>query len=149
MPAESDLIFVVSYPCPHCKSSLESPADQPGTWIRCPKCGRASRAPEALFRRPPDPVAPGEDVLRIQPAPEPKPMTPVAFAPVRRNSREPGVEMVRNEPAPAWRVACGAVLFLAVVGLLFSFVEKNEVGIIACGVVGLIALIALLRGGSS
>ena len=150
MPAEPELTFIVSFPCPHCKAPLESPADQPGVWIRCPKCGRAGRAPDALVRKPPAPLALGEDIHRIEPAPEPKPMTPVAVAPlVRDDSRMvPLASFERREPAPLWKVACGAGLFVSVMALLFSFIEKSEVGIIGSGVGAVIMFVVLIRGGS-
>jgi len=150
MPAESELTFIVSFPCPSCKASLESPSDQPGAWIRCPKCGRAGRAPDALVRKPPPPLAPGELFHRIEAAPEPKPMTPVAVAPVVRNDPRFGpLDMYEpHEPAPLWKVACGAGLFVSVMSLLFAFLEKSEVGIIGSGVVALIMFVALVRGGA-
>lgn len=150
MTPEPELIFLVSFPCSHCKATLEGKADQPGAWIRCPSCGRASRAPDALVKRPPPPIAPGEDIYRIEKAPEPKPMTPVAMAPVARKATEsvPFVPGGADEPAPAWRVACGTALFLSVMGLLFSFLEKSEVGIITSAVAAVITLGILILGGS-
>ena len=145
MPPEKELTFLASFPCPHCKAALESPSDRPGVWVRCPKCKRASRAPEALVRRQPPPIQPGEDVLRIEPAPEPKPMTPVAVATLPE--RVQALPQVTYEPTSVWRVVCGAVMLLAVIGLLFSFLEKSEIGIIGCGIVTALSLVILIRGG--
>src|SRR4051794_40612792 len=124
MSAESELVFLVAFPCTHCKTELSTPADQPGAWVRCPKCGRASRAPDSVVKRKPIPIIkPGDDVFRIEPAPDPKPMTPVAMAPIPAPPPLLGTVDRTYEPASFWRLACGAGLVLSVSGALFAHVE--------------------------
>ena len=146
MSAEPDLLFLVAFDCLHCKAELSTPADRPGAWVRCPSCGRASRAPSGVPRTKPVPLKPDEDVFRIGPAPDPKPMTPVAFASVSvPHSPLLSVPGGQDEPANLWRVACGGGLFLTVTGLLFALVEASELGILVFSIAAVFLLIVLIR----
>jgi hypothetical protein len=44
-PVASEITFLVSYQCPRCHAALEAGAADPASWLRCPKCGRASLPP--------------------------------------------------------------------------------------------------------
>ena len=145
MSTEPELVFLLAFPCTHCKAELSSAADQPGAWVRCPKCGRASRAPDSIVKRRPVPNKAGEDVLRIDPAPDPKPMTPVAAAALPAPRSLLSFDRVSHEPANPWRVACGAGLVLAVTGTIFAHIESSELGIVGFSMGSMIMLIILLR----
>ena len=146
MSAEPDLVFLLAFDCLHCKTEISTHVDQPGAWVRCPNCGRASRAPAGVVRSRPVPFKRDEEVLRIDPSPDPKPMTPVAFAPVFvKSSPSSSIPGSEDEPASPWRVACGAGLFLAVTGLLFALVESSELGIVGFSITAVVLLITLIR----
>ena len=145
MSTEPELVFLMAFPCTHCKAELSIAANQPGTWVRCPKCGRASRAPDSVVKRSPVPIKAGEDVFRIDPAPDPKPMTPVAVASLPAQRSLLGLDRVSHEPANPWRVACGAALVLAVTGAIFAHIETSELGIVGFSMGSVIMLIILIR----
>ena len=145
MNAEPELVFLMTFPCIHCKAELSSAPDQPGAWVRCPTCGRASRAPDSVVKRSFVPNKPGPDVFRIDPAPDPKPMTPVAMAALSARRSFLGLDQVSQEPANPWRVACGAGLVLAVTGAIFSHIESSELGIVGFSMGSVILLIILIK----
>ena len=62
---QPEITFIVAYRCPRCHAALEARTSESQTWLRCPKCGRASQPPEhtvtPVSQRPPL----GDDVLII------------------------------------------------------------------------------------
>ena len=135
----SDIIFVVAYRCPRCQAALEGRADRAHSWLRCPKCGRASLPPEHAVRPVPVPerLAPGEDVLVIGPSPEPRPMTPVAVAPWPERPRPAA------RPRNGWRMVYATVLFVSMTMLLFSYLDRNTLGSSVFSALALLALVLL------
>ncbi|MFO0951041.1 MAG: hypothetical protein U0835_07805 [Isosphaeraceae bacterium] len=119
--SSDDVQFIVSYACPQCQAPLETRGARAGAWLRCPKCGRPSQVPAQVVQvKPPDPPAPGEEVLVIGPAPEPRPMTPVAVF-------EPGPETLGSTVSPV-RVFYSAALFVSVMFLFFCLLEGSALG---------------------
>ena len=139
MSGGSGITFIVSYQCPHCGAALEGRTARADAWLRCPGCGRASQPPDHAVTpedRAPR-LAPGEDVLVIGPEPEPRRMTPVGVVgPAPRRSAEPGSPV---------RVAYAAGLFVAVVLLVFSFLDRSLTGTAAFSVAAAVFLVLLAR----
>lgn len=136
------ITFVVSYRCPHCGAALEGRTARADAWLRCPGCSRASQPPDHAVTpeatRPPA-AAPAEDLLVIGPEPEPAPMTPVAFA-------LPAPIPVRPaEAASPARVALAAALFVAVVFLVFSFLDQSLTGTAVFSIAAFVFLVLLAR----
>jgi hypothetical protein len=139
----SDISYIVSYRCPHCQAPLEGRAHRAGTWLRCPRCSRASLPPSsALSVAPPAPIEPGEDVLVIGPAPEPSPMTPVAVATGRNANPTPALP--GNPPASPLRVIYSASLFVSVTMLLFSYLDRSVLGSSVFSALAILFLVLLL-----
>jgi hypothetical protein len=53
---DSDLVFLVDYPCPRCQADLVARVGGVPEWLRCPSCGQASLPPEH------QPIAPAPSV---------------------------------------------------------------------------------------
>jgi hypothetical protein len=70
----SEIVFIDTYSCPHCRAELETGFDDWQGWQRCPTCGLPSLPPEPagsrLVRRTGGVVKVGDDVLVISAAPE-------------------------------------------------------------------------------
>ena len=139
----SDISYIVSYRCPHCQAPLEGRAHRAGTWLRCPRCSRASLPPSsALSVVPPVPIEPGEEVLVIGPAPEPSPMTPVSVATGR--AANPTQALPGNPPASPLRVVYSASLFVSVTMLLFSYLDRSVLGSSVFSALAILFLVLLL-----
>src|SRR5262249_30142409 len=97
------------------------------SWLRCPKCGRASRPPAdaVVARRPPPAIEPWEDVLVIRPDVELPAMTPVSVARPPGAATAPGPAAVRGN---VLRVVYATALFISVTLLLFAYLEGSVVG---------------------
>src|SRR3954468_22641240 len=78
-----DITFIVAYRCPRCHAALEARTSESQTWLRCPKCGRASLPPEHMREPRRSTDAPGDDVLVIGPLPDDSGITTAGtFGPV-------------------------------------------------------------------
>jgi hypothetical protein len=70
----SEIVFIDTYLCPHCRAELETRVNNWDGWLRCPGCGLPSLPPEANVRRRPRRGASGprlpDDVLLISDSPE-------------------------------------------------------------------------------
>ena len=152
----AELIDLVSYRCPKCQAVLQG---RPDTWLRCPKCGRASQpttpAPVPPQRPPevPTPLAHG-----ITPAPLPEPVNPA------RPAAAPGAEpaspatyvlaaaLARGEVAPPgrdWRILYASGLFVAVTMLVFSTLEGSVTGTSFFGALAFLCVVLLATPGRS
>jgi len=140
---DREISFIASYPCPHCRATLEERPGGAGSWRRCPKCGRASRPPvhAVTARRAPAPATPQDRIdLVIGPEIELPAMTPVAVAAPPGPGRDPGPSPTSirapaqpfdhlTAPAPSTlRVVYASALFVSVTMLLFSFLDRSVLG---------------------
>ena len=130
----TEIRYVVSYACPHCRATLEGRSEHAGSWLRCPGCGRASRPPaEALVvadRTPPPPLAEGEDALVIDAPPPLRAMTPVAVnRGDDRDDETPGGVAEGTPTVNPWRVVLTTALFVSISMLLFAFLDRSPYGV--------------------
>jgi hypothetical protein len=148
MSAEpKDVVHQVAFQCPRCKATLQIQAQPAGSWVRCPKCGKASSAPDTVVRRAPDPIKPKDDALIVGPVPKFAPMPPVEAA-IDSALSEPesgGDEEARSDPANPFRVAAGAGFCVAVILGIFSMLENYDAGLVVFGVMGVLCIIPLIR----
>jgi hypothetical protein len=161
----SDITFIVSYRCPRCGVALEARTGRSTSWLKCPKCKRASQPPEHVSRpviR--DVFTPSDDVLVITDNPyatataaprvESRPyvsrpdITPPAMArpaaPIAPVSPNPVDPYAGNEPVSLRRVVLTTLLFISVMMLLFSYLSQNPLGISIASASSLICLILLV-----
>lgn len=123
---QPEITFIVTYRCPRCDAALEARTRESHTWLRCPRCGRASLPPEHM-RTPPPPVALDDDVLVIGSAPD-------DVAAPRAGRRHPGGTR---------RISLAAGILISLTMLMISFVDGNTVNVGIFGVVTLV-LFAIL-----
>ena len=126
---EREISYIASYPCPHCQAPLEGRAGRADSWLKCPRCGRASRPPRSAVttRRMPD--APGPVELVLGPDPELPSMTPVAVAAPGAASASGVGSGAAPESAPnVLRVVYASALFVSVTMLLFSYLDRSVLG---------------------
>jgi hypothetical protein len=148
MSAEpKDVVYQVAFQCPRCKATLQIQAQPASSWVRCPKCGRASLAPDPVVRRAPEPIRPEDNALVLGPVPEFKPMTPVAVAGAfeQRGAKIADEREVLPPPANPLRVAAGAGFCVATILCIFSALESYDVGLIIFSILGVLCIIPLLR----
>ena len=145
MGAKPEVVFVVPYPCPHCRATLEGRTAARGAWLRCPRCGKASRPPDSVAA-PPELRKRPDDVFVIDEAtaaaPPPPPMTPAAAA---------AAELPRHEPPGArpGRVIASAGLFVSVCLTVYAFLDRSTTltaGFALAAVAFLVATLALPAG---
>lgn len=143
MAGSADLLFIVSYRCPHCHAALEARTrdGRASSWLRCPRCGRGGLPPDEAVERLPFPRAPGEEVMVIPDYPEPRPLTPVAVS-VPGDLDDPGGHYAQPPPSVR-RVVVGSALFVAVIMLVFSFLDESRIGTSFFGAVALALLLVL------
>jgi hypothetical protein len=139
----AELLFIVSYRCPHCQAALEARTrdGRDSSWLRCPKCGRAGLPPDEAVERRHFAPAPGEDLLVIPDYPEPQPLTPVAVSEIDELDYSGGPYAQR--PPSIRRVVVGTALFIALTMLVFSFLDESRIGTSFFGAVALALLIVL------
>lgn len=140
MSAETkDVVDQVAFRCPRCKATLQIQAQPVGSWVRCPKCGKASLAPDPVVRRAPEPIKPEDDRLILAPAPRTHEAVAIGSGPSDVDDDE--------SPAPAnpYRVAAGAGFCVAVILGIFSALEHSDIGMIAFAALGVACLFPLLR----
>ncbi len=135
----------VAFFCPRCKATLQIHAQTAGAWVRCPKCGKASPAPDPTLRRATERTKPVEGATILGPEPE---FSPTVAVPADFEPRH--AEIVQEDeplPAPAnpMRVAAGAGFCVTAILGIFAALEHYDVGIIAFGAMGVVCLISLLR----
>ena len=124
MAEGADVIFVASYKCPHCGAWLEGKTARADAWLRCPGCGKASQAPD----------------LAVTPEP-----AIVAFDPATTRRRRLFVRTPRQpmDPASPVRVAYAGALFVAVVLLVFSFLDQSATGVVGFSCAAAVFLVLL------
>jgi hypothetical protein len=81
-----------------------------------------------------------DTVLVIGPPPELEPMTPVAVHPAR--GERPG-RAVAHRPGDTTRIVFASLLFLSVTLLMFSALDRSQVGMTIFGLLALGALLGL------
>jgi hypothetical protein len=130
---DSDITFIVTYRCPTCQAALEARTSEAHTWLRCPKCGRASLPPEYVRTPPPRRHAPGEDILVIGPD---------AVDPRRAVSES-------AHSGSGRRIAMAVGMLISVGMLIVSFLDGNptNVGIFGVTTIVLLAIAAYLGRG--
>ena len=144
MSAETKgVVYQLEFECPRCKAKLQLQGLPAGSWVRCPKCGKASLAPDPVVRRAPEPIKPEDDALILGPAPEPKPMTPVAVA--MESELRDAVDEAILVPANPFRVAAGAGLCVATILAIFAALEHSDIGMIAFAALAVACLFPLMR----
>lgn len=53
MSTDAEIVFITGHSCPGCQAELDLAGTDPGSWLRCPRCGRPSLPPaEDLARGP-------------------------------------------------------------------------------------------------
>lgn len=119
---------MITTKCDNCDKTIEFPDDQAGQKVKCPSCGdvnilpgkQAPKADRATAKGYPSPGGPEQTVIKARP------------------------EMFRAKPA--WFMAHIIVLLAGVggVGYFTPSGNKNGVGQIGFGVVGLVALVSFL-----
>ena len=137
----SDIAFLVAYPCPRCGTSLEAPTDEWQDWKKCPSCGKAGRPPALRRSR-----AAVEDILYIgafgaSAAPTYPGEIPSPFG----RPGPPAFDYTAKARSEAGRrILIGGGFFLATFLALVSVVQKNpgQAGIFGFGAVLLLFLLA-------
>jgi hypothetical protein len=130
VPEAPEITFIVTYECPRCQAALEARTAESQTWLRCPKCGRASLPPEHMEVEPPARSAPAEDFLII--------------GPERLDRLTP--EPPQGALAGSGRRIALATFFIGSLGmLLIAFVDQNPgnmtiFGILTVVFLGLLAI---------
>lgn len=133
----SELVFYTTYTCPRCHFALESDSEGPPTWLRCPRCGRASMPPEIVHRSPlagvsdqgqslPRDLADPADAGPIRPR-------PMAARPAETPSK-----------TPTLRLILGIAFFLALLIFVFSLLngERVQAGVFGVASAGLLFVLA-------
>ncbi|WP_406697644.1 transposase [Singulisphaera sp. Ch08] len=128
---QSEITYIVAYRCPNCQAALEARSSEAQTWLRCPKCGRASLPPELVRTPHVDPILPGDDVLVIGPA-----------------AHAAGLDSGEPRPSPAYSGAVRRVLLVvgilaAFMMLMTSFVERDFMNVAIYGVVAIVLLVIM------
>ena len=136
MAEGSDISFVASYKCPHCGAWLEGKTARADAWLRCPGCGKASQAPDHAVTPTPALVA-GADFLVNGPAAASDPTSPRHRRLFRRTPRQP------SDPGSPFRVGYAAALFVAVVLLVFSFLDQSSTGVVGFSCAAAVFLVLL------
>ncbi len=113
---QPEIAFIVNYRCPRCQAALEARTRESYTWLRCPRCGRASLPPEPM-RKAPAPQPLGDDVLVIGDTPDLRSLAPAAHA----------------EPGSARRIALAVGILASLTMLMLSFVDGNNVNVTIFG----------------
>jgi hypothetical protein len=158
---------LATYRCPGCQAALQGRADRPGAWLRCPRCGRASRSPVPEPAVEPKPVpVPMPERERYEPPPiiwldetsdspppitlTPLPRTDLAEPASPKPARVAHVPIPPSALAPpvhVWRVIHASVLFVSVTMLLFSYLDRSIVGVSIFGTVAFFCLVLLVFPG--
>lgn len=118
-----DITFVETYSCPRCHAELEARISESYTWLRCPKCGRASLPPETTARTPVrerEPAAAG--IFVIGPGSD------------LRGLNHAEQERAGAHPGSARRIALAVGFLLAVGALVVSFIEQNVTNVLIFGI---------------
>lgn len=136
---DTDFVFIVSYSCPRCQALLESQANGPPTWLRCPACGRASLPPEhnrrsVTFLDEEPPLLIGNFTTGGPSAS--LPLRPRGMAPLPRP-----LSTQQGPATPTARILLGSGFFLTTILFVFSMLDANGE---RAGFFGLIAVICLI-----
>lgn len=145
MTATAEIAFVSEFTCRHCGTDLIGRSGRYTSWMRCPKCGRASLAPEVrIAPRPlyvPLPDDPPDDLLVIGPAPELPAMTPVApFSEFSDEDDDLGLVSAIS----VRRVVASTILFLSLTMLVLSILNQSTVGGPIFGTTSVVAILLLI-----
>lgn len=124
MPPEN--MLVVSYRCPRCDAALEARTSEADSWLRCPRCGRASLPPDTSLTPPPLPSSPplSDDALLGG--------FPAGSLTPRRSS-----------PVSGWRVFVGLAFLSSLSMLTLQFMDGNAVNVGIFGITTLVLLVLL------
>jgi hypothetical protein len=118
---QPEITFIVAYRCPRCHAALEARTAESHSWIRCPKCGRASLPPEHMRTPSLRPMPLGDDVLVIGPTTDyPGMLRGTASQPV-------------SHPGGARRVALAVGILASLTMLMISFLEGNGLNVAIFG----------------
>ena len=123
---QSEITYIVAYRCPNCQAALEARTSEASTWLRCPKCGRASLPPELVRTPRVDPILPGDDVLVIGAA---------ADAPGLDSG---GSEPSRAHPGAIRRVLLAVGILGSLMMLITAFTEGDFVNVAIYGVIAIV-----------
>lgn len=141
--------MTITYPCPQCRTPLDG---RTAAWLRCPKCGRASKPP--LATPPPavlEPVTPAATPVRDDP-PQTRPTGPANGEPIlvplgtvsAPTITRPLRHVDPREPALSpVRVAATWVLFGCVSASLLLYLHESYELISLFGGVSLLILASL------
>lgn len=140
MATVEEITYLVVYDCPHCRASLQARMRETDAWLRCPACGRGGLPPrEALVRQPPPPLDPRDDLIIIPDDVELPPMTSVGVAAF------PGDAPV--ERSRTGRIVSATGLFVAIVFLTFSAIDRSVNGMALFGILAVVCLFFLAVSG--
>jgi hypothetical protein len=132
---QPEITFIVGYPCPNCRATLEARSGDAYGWLRCPKCGRASLPPEHMRETPAERPPLGDDVLVIGPSPEDRRVATVGASPHRS----------RAFPGGFRRIAVATGLIISLTFVVISVLDGNVLNAMIFGVVGLVLFGVLLQ----
>ena len=146
MTATTEIAFVSEFPCRHCGTDLIGRLTRYTSWMRCPKCGRASLAPEVRIAPRslyvPLPDDPPDDLLVIGPAPELPPMTPVADSSEFSDEYDDDLGLI--SAISVRRVVASTILFLSLTMLVLSILNQSTVGGPIFGTTSVVAILMLI-----
>lgn len=129
---QTEITYIVAYRCPNCQAALEARTTEANTWLRCPKCGRASLPPDLVRTPRIDPILPGDDVLVIGTGADVPGL----------DSGEQGAYR-RAYPGAVRRVVLAILLLSSLSSVSMAFLKGNFVGVGIYGVVTILLVVTM------
>jgi hypothetical protein len=135
----SEMVFIETYSCPHCRAVLETRFDDWQGWQRCPTCGLACLPPEPAgfqsSRKPWARSSVADDILLISDSPE------------NRADTEPVAPALGGRPShigPA-RLVFRTGLLVSLGLMLIFYLDRNTMNAGIFGCLAVVFFLLLLR----